>query len=319
MTSPSIEHTVSVDRIQQPGTKTSAPVDMRPEIAAACEMIAGRDCDPFLRLMRCVYFGECEAAWKESETLVNRAEKLGLLKTDQRRLTLTSAGYLVGNVAKEYCNYVEQGRQVVAPKPPVEFFSGKDVLDLGCSFGRWLWEFQRQARSATGIEMQLEYIQLGAALARREGAPMPHLIQDSIENLDRHIAPQSMDLAFSRLVFNYVAIKPTVKKAVATLRPGGVFWLEVGPFAAMLSHLVDSEPRLRSKVLAAFELVNSILCTATGRQMVLRVKGRMHSAHKMACPSLGWWRRTLQREGLIDFQIVRYHPHGVAFYARKPV
>ncbi len=291
---------------------------MRPEIAAACEMIATSDCDKFLRLMRCVYFGYQEAAWKESETLVNRAEQLGLLRTDHRRLTLTSAGYLVGNVAKEYCNYVEQGRQVVAPKPSIDLFSGKDVLDLGCSFGRWLWEFQRHSRSATGIEMQLEYIQLGAALAEREGVPTPRLIHDSIENLDRHFAPRSMDLVFSRLVFNYVAIKPTLEKAIATLRPGGVLWLEVGPFAVALSDLVNSEPRFRSKVLSLFQLANSLLCTATGRQMTLRTKGgRMHSMHKQACPTLGWWRRALHREGLSEFHIARYHPSGVAFWARE--
>jgi SAM-dependent methyltransferase len=316
MSSPSLQR--EMEKTVQRRTPGNAPANMRPEITAACEMIAGRDCEKFLRVMRCAYFGDHEGAWKESEALVERAEQLGLLKVDRRRLTLTSGGYLVGNVAKEYINYVEQGRQVVAPKPPVEFFSDKDVLDLGCSFGRWLWEFQRRARSATGIEMQLEYIQLGAALAEREGVPTPRLIQDSIENLDRHVPPQSMDLVFSRLVFNYVAIKPTLKKAIATLRPGGVLWLEVGPFAGALSDLVNSEPRLRSKMLSLFQLANSVLCTATGWQMALRTKGRMHSVHKPACPTLGWWRRVIRREGLTDFRVVRYHPHGVAFCANKP-
>jgi len=309
----------SSHRCAAPPANAQIGIDcVKPEIAASCEIIAGPDCERFLRVMRAVYFGRHESASEDTEPLVQAAEQAGLLRKKSGRLCLTDAGYLVGNVAKEYCNYLDQGHQVVGPKPPTEFFSGKDVLDLGCAFGRWLWHFQRHARSVTGIEMQAEYIQLGRVLAEREGVPLPCLIQDSIENLDRHVAPQSMDLVFSRLVFNHVAIRATLKKAVATLRPGGIIWLQVGPFRAALVDLLHSEPRLRSKVLASFQMLNSLLCTATGRQITLRVQGRMHAHHKPACPTVGWWRRALAREGLTDFTVVHYHPEAVAFFARKP-
>jgi SAM-dependent methyltransferase len=290
---------------------------IRQEIAACAEIVSGPDCESFFRFMRFVYFGDHDGAWKNGEAFVSRAKELGWLTVNGQRLTLTAAGYLVGNVAKEYSNYLDQGHQVVGPKPPVEFLEGKDVLDLGCAFGRWLWEFQRHARSATGIEMQGEYIQLGRVLAEREGVPVPRLIQDSIENLDRHVKPESMDLVFSRLVFNHVAIRPTLKKAVTVLRPGGILWLQVGPFRAALLHLANTEPRFRSKVLSAFQLLNS-LSTMAGWQMTVRTKGRMHSHHKQACPTVGWWNRALSREGLIDFTVVNYNPQSVAFFARRP-
>ena len=291
---------------------------VKPEIAATCEVIAGPDCEPFLRSLREIYFGRNEAAWTRGEPALRLAEKAGLLKIHGQRLVLTDAGYLVGNVAKEYMNYLDQGRELARPKPPEEFLAGKDVLDLGCAFGRWLWQFQRHARSATGIEMQGEYIQLGRVLAEREGVPVPRLIQDSIENLDRHIAPQSVDLVFSRLVFNHVSIRSTLNKAITTLRPGGILWLQVGPFRAALVQLRNTEPRFRSKVLSVFQLFNSLLCTSTGRQMSLRSQGRMHSVHKPAFPTVNWWHRALAREGMIDFTIVNYHPETVAFFARKP-
>ena len=292
---------------------------VKPEIAATFEIIAGPDCEPFLRGLREIYFGRNEAAWTHGEPALRLAEKAGLLKIHGQRLALTDAGYLVGNVAKEYMNYLDQGRELAGPKPPPEFLAGKDVLDLGCAFGRWLWHFQRTARSATGIEMQGEYIQLGRELAKREGVPVPNLIQDSIENLERHIAPESMDLVFSRLVFNHVWIRSTLHKAVVALRPGGVLWLQVGPFRAALYQLRHSEPRLRSKVLTVFQLFNSMLCTATGRQMSLHSQGRMHSVHKPAFPTVDWWQRQVAKEGLVDFTVVNYHPETVAFFARKPV
>src|SRR6185503_14644937 len=92
--------------------------NMRPEIAQCCEIIAGDDCEGFLRLMRHAYFGDHEAAWRDGASLIPLAERIGVLKAVHKRLSLTPAGYLVGNVAKEYCNYLDQGRQLAPPKPP---------------------------------------------------------------------------------------------------------------------------------------------------------------------------------------------------------
>jgi SAM-dependent methyltransferase len=271
-----------------------------------------------LRLMRSLYFGDLEVARQAPAELVCEAERAGLVRLSSSQIRLTDTGYLIGNVAKEYCNFLDNGRQMPPPKPPEELFCGKDVLDLGCSFGRWLWVFQQTARTATGIEMQPTYIELGAALSAREGHPAPRILLGSIEDVDRLVAPGSMDFVFSRLVFNHVAIRSTLAKTVTTLRPGAVLWLQVETIRFPLNSLVAGERRFRSKALAVFALANTAWCTATGHQVSLRSHGRMHSHHRTAYPLLSWWRSALEGAGLVDFEMVSHFDTHAAFCARKP-
>lgn len=252
-----------------------------------------------------------------SDETVQKALDLGLIVTRGKRHTLTSQGYIVGNVAKEYCNWVDHGRLMPTPKPPNSMFDGLDVLDLGCSFGRWLWEFQRTAKSVVGLELQLEYVELGYALARCEGIEPPLIHQTHVEDLDRYVEPESIDFVFSRLVFNHVNIRVTLPKVAKVLRKGGRIWFQVETFRDAFHRIFEGEMRVRSRLRAAFAVCNTFVCTLTGRQMTLPVKGRMHASHRVVYPKLEWWKRSLERLGIEEFKIEHHDGGNATFSARK--
>jgi SAM-dependent methyltransferase len=294
------------------GDRSARPADL----SEVCRVIATTDGDPLLRFMRDVYTAGGSRP-KDQLPAMRLAAELALVEASDDRVRLTDLGYLVGNVAKEYCNWIDHGRRMPPPRPNDAMVAGKDVLDLGCSFGRWLWEFQPLARSVVGVESQQAYIDLGGALARREGIPAPRLICGSAEELHRLVPELSCDFVFSRLVFNHVRIRPTLGHVVRTLRPGGTVWFQVERIKTPIDALLSGERRLRTRAFAAFGVANTLLCMATGRQAAVRMPGRMHSVHSPAYPTLGWWRRTLAAAGLRDFRVEEMSRYGATFSARR--
>ncbi|GJM24578.1 MAG: hypothetical protein DHS20C16_09930 [Phycisphaerae bacterium] len=276
--------------------------------------------DVLLRFLRDAYYGQQGEHTTDAypAEIALKARQLGLIGQGEKRHTLTNQGYIVGNVAKEYCNWVDHGRTMPTPKPPQSMIDGKDVLDLGCSFGRWLWEFQRTAKSVIGLELQPEYVELGSALAQCEGIEPPVIYNSGVEKLDEYVDPQSIDFVFSRLVFNHVDIHATLPKVANVLRVGGVLWVQVETFRSAFHRIFEGELRLRSRVLGAFAILNSIGCTLTGRQMKLSVKGRMHASHRVAYPTLGWWKRSLKKLGIEEFK-VEEHANGNATFSAKKI
>jgi SAM-dependent methyltransferase len=204
------------------------------------------------------------------------------------------------------------------PRPPDDYVVGKDVLDIGCGLGRWLWEFQVTARSVRGLEMQGEYIELGRSLAVREGIRVPEIYRGSVEEMDRYIGGGSVDLCFARLVLNYVAIMKTLRKAAATLRPGGVLWVQVDSLWRSVGRGIWKERRVAGVLWKGFSIINTVLCMVTGLQASVRVKGRMHEEHKPAYPSVRWWRGAVRRVGLEEFRVESMSDGCVTFAARKP-
>ena len=294
--------------------------DMDQNLQNVCQAILQPEGDDLLRLMRAVYLHQAEKIpliLSPQKQLLDKARELGLLVAKVHQVDMTPMGYMIGSIAKEYCNWVDNQRRMPAPRPPESFIADKDVLDLGCSFGRWIWEFQPSARSVLGIELQPEYVELGKVLARKENKSVPNIIQDSAENLHAHVSPQSLDFIFARLVFNHIAIRSTLNQISEALRPGGIAWLQVETFSQTLKLFLRREKRLRSKVFQFFAVLNSLLCMVCGLQLSLRTKGRMHSVHKPAFPSLRWWKKTCASAGLTDFHL-EYHEGGTAaFWVRK--
>ncbi len=293
---------------------------MHPIIPSVCEAITAPTGAELLVYLRSVYQGRADKAviGATHPDVVRQADDLGLTEPGGPGRVLTTPGYLVGNVAKEYCNWVDDGRELPPPRPSLNMLRNKDVVDLGCSFGRWVWGFQKAARSAVGIEMQQEYIELGRALAQLEGEPVPDLRHGSAEDLDQFLPDGSVDFIFSRLAFNHVRIRPTLAKAARALRSKGVIWLEVETFSVGWRKIFQGERRLRSMVFSTFGAANSLALIATGRQLTLRVPGRMHSEHKPAYPTVAWWRAALAGIGLTDFHAVFKSPDLLAFWAQKP-
>lgn len=284
-----------------------------------CDTIRGPSGDQLLRLLASVYEGIHDKKLLQKElgkSVLEKGSDFGLLKPYRNdQVILTSQGYLVGNVAKEYIHWIKNDRLMPPPHPPDDFIKGKDVLDLGCSFGRWLWRFQKTAKSAVGLEMQQEYIELGRALAQREGIPCPEIRQGSVEELDSNIADNSVDFVFIRLVLNHVFVAKTLMQIANVLRPSGILWAQVEPLShPFRSFLRRNKGReLRHKIFTVFSIVNSIVFMTTHRQMSLQIQGRMHSAHKPVYPTLKAWKTAFSRVGLCDFREIQDN----VFWARK--
>ncbi len=281
-----------------------------------CDALQQHEGEDLLRFLRAVYNGEAEPARTWPGHVVDMAATLGLLESDHGSPSLTASGYLVGNVAKEYCNWLDAGRHMPPPRPTDALLAGREVLDLGCSFGRWMWEFQPIARHVTGLELQPEYIELGRALARRESLPPPEIQRGAAEEVDRHVPPCSADVVFARLLFNYVAIPRTLRKVARVLRPGGVLWIQVESLAAAVRKIVHGEHRWRSRASAAFAVANSILLSTSGLQLGLRAPGRMHQVHHLAYPTVDWWQAALRAAGYRDIRVETNHAGNLVFIAR---
>jgi SAM-dependent methyltransferase len=284
-----------------------------------CDLISKPSGGQLLELLTSVYEGihDEELLEKESgERALEQATNLGLLKLYKKgQIILTSLGYIVGNVAKEYFHWLNNNRQMPPPYPPDDFIKGMDVLDLGCSFGRWLWRFQKNAKSVVGLELQQEFIELGRALAKRECIPCPEIRQGSAEELSSHIANNSIDFVFARLVLNEVYVGKTLSQIANVLRQGGIVWAQVyhwyDPFQFFLRR--DKGRDLRNKCYVSFGIVNSIIFMTTHRQMSIRSQGRMHSVHKIVYPTLKTWKAAFARYGLCNFREIQ----SDVFWARK--
>jgi len=298
--------------------KEQESIIMHKNIPNVCKAISAPSGGQLLRLLTSVFEGvhDEELLQKElGESVLEQGADLGLLKLYKKgQLILTASGYLVANVAKEYIHWINNNRQMPPPYPPDDFLQGKAVLDLGCSFGRWLWRFQKIAQSAVGLEMQQEYIELGRALADREGIPCPDIRQGSVEELSSYVADNSVDFVFIRLVLNHVYVTKTLLQIANVLRPGGIVWAQVSPWSTPFHpFLRDKGRELRHLFFAAFGIMNSLVFMTTHRQMSLRVQGRMHSAHKPVYLTLNAWKAACSRAGLNDFQGIQSN----VFWARK--
>ncbi len=285
---------------------------MDERIYAAARVIESADGEAFLRFMADAYHGQ---GLGNGGKIAGLAADIGLVCQAGNKKELTNLGFLVGNVAKEYCEYVEQGRTTAPPKPSRDIIAGKDVLDLGCSFGHSLWEFQREAGSAVGLEKQQEYIVLGRALSALEKVAAPKIVNGPAEELDRHFGPESLDVIYSRLVLNYVKVKPVLEKMVAALRPGGTLWIIVEPPGILPARLMARGRSLRRRGWLVLALLNLPVCLVTGRQVSIAARGRMHARHNPIYMPLWWWRKELQSRGLKNFRM--FPGLALAFCAQK--
>jgi SAM-dependent methyltransferase len=286
---------------------------MTHDLSRVCDLIAQPAGTELLYLLRDIYF---DRPWSEhagSNELVAMARGASLVTGGSGAARLTPLGYLVGNVAKEYCNWLDAGRTIPEQIPPAELFDGKDVLDIGCSFGRFLWEFQRSARSVTGIELQEAFAVLGAALAKQEGIAPPRIVVGSADALPDHFSGASFDFVFSRLVLTHVSLRTALPQLMAVLRPGGRFWIQVESYRVGLGNLATAlrARNVRGSTFAALGVANTALFSTVGRQVSIRSSGRMHSKHQPVYPTAAAWRRALLAAGAGRCQADYHGPYSL--------
>jgi SAM-dependent methyltransferase len=274
---------------------------MPPDLSRVCQLMAQPSGTDLLYLLRDIYYGRSSVARDNSGELLEMAAHGGLVDNHrQAALRLTALGYLVGYVAKEYCNWLDRGR--IMPEsaiPPPAMFEGKDVLDIGCSFGRFLWEFQRSARSVTGIDLQPEFAVLGAALAKREGIVPPRIVTGSATALADHFNDESFDFVFSRLMMTHVPLRHALPQLMRVLRTGGSFWIQIESFREGLDKFGRAlqSRNVRASAFGALGVANAVLFSTIRLQLSVRSSGRMHSKHQPVYPTAAAWRRALQSHG----------------------
>ena len=277
--------------------------------------------DELLRLLRTVYFQQESTGSAELDAgagPVADARGLGLIESaDPPRFKLTAQGYRIANFAKEYCNWIDAGRQVPEGVNP-EWIAGTRLLDVGCSFGRHLATFSRLGARAVGIELELPYLQLSRPFALREHIARPIVAQATAAGLP--FRDRSFDVVFCRLVLNYVPVRAVLREFARVLVPGGRLILAFGTFQEGVEFIRSAKWRgnLRTVGWRTFGLLNTVLLQLTGHQASLRARGRMYAVHTPTWPTTGWMGRELVRQGFVEppggFEV---HRLPVVFYALR--
>ncbi len=235
------------------------------------------------------------------ESILRVAKDLHLVTTTRRGgIKLSPLGYRVGNVAKEYSNWIDEGR----PLPrgvTTEDVCGKRVLDVGCGFGRYLLAYTGAGASyVCGIEPDDLYRSLGAVIATHEGVDLDRIVSGTAESLP--CADEQYEVLICRLVLTYVR---NVRCAIAEFRrvlvPGGRIIVHYPTFHSLGKLALHSIRTCNVHAMGwyGFAMVNTILMEVTGRQLCLRRRGRMHSLHSPNYPSGRWIHHVLSDSGFL--------------------
>lgn len=302
-------------------TANRSAVAVPDDLAAA---LTGDQAMDFCRFMRSAYFSELRlghvpAPEAAERPAFDRAVTLHLLRphADGNSFALTDVGYEVSNVAKEYTNWVEGGRQLPDGVTPA-LVGGKRLLDVGCSFGRHLLGFSRHGAKAYGIDFQDRYLRLSRTFAAHHDLPAPRMARAKAERLPFRAG--AFDVVFSRLVLNYVSdIDATLDEFVRVLAPDGVLVLIVEPLETQIRELMTRKWIRNSRNIGftLFGLLNTALVELGGRQLRIRRKGRMHAEHSPAWPSARWLNGRLAARGLQAMHGRRFHQGAGLYLARK--
>ena len=274
-----------------------------------CDTIAGPAGESLLQFMRVAYLhrrrGEPLAV--TSTTASNHAFSLGLVRAEQGQLILTETGKLLGPVALAYCAWLDHDRALPEPTVPESHYAGKDVLELGCGIGLWLWEFATLARSVTAIEPRREYVELSKALSWRENIDVPKIMCSRLENTTEHVEPASKDFVFSRRSISFSGIRRTLNAAYTILRPGGLLRIEVDLLRDAHRQTHRDEYRQGLTFTGWKDGLCSRLFSLTGLQIHKLPGHREFSPYRPVFPTVNRWRREFLRSGFEDFSIVNSH------------
>ncbi len=124
---------------------------------------------------------------------------------------------------------------------------GDIVVDLGCGSGEFTTRLADLVRhgSVTGIDSNASML---ASAARAPHRPNLSFVQAEATEVDRVVAPGSVDVVVSRAMLHWIPAErhPTLYRAVhRVLRPGGTFHLEaaaprnIAPIVEMLTDLAE--------------------------------------------------------------------------------
>jgi ubiquinone/menaquinone biosynthesis C-methylase UbiE len=259
--------------------------------------------EPLLSFLRDAFYADTQRGGlrvdesHDLHRLATLATDLGLLEPrSSGDARLTSLGYELGNVGKEYCNWLDTGRSLPGPLRP-EHVAGRRVLDVGCGFGRFPITFARHGAEVFGVDLQSRYLSLSRVFAQREEVRPPTVAVARAEALP--FPDEAFDVVHCRLVLNYVDMKVAIREMRRVLVPGGRLFLTMVTLGNVLHDLSRMSwwSNRRGVAWRLFAIANTLCLQTTGRQVRLSARGRMHESHSPTYPTQAWMRRTLRRAG----------------------
>lgn len=285
----------------------------------------------FLRVLRALNAAENASPKKRADALTSLREldpagralviarDLGFLEsTDPSHPRLTAMGAQICDGVKQYVNWLDHPHELPRGVTP-EMIGGRHVLDVGCGVGCAMLTFLRHgAASVTGADLMPSFLGLCRIFAAREGLPAPRLACATGGTLP--FAPNAFDFVFSRLALNYMPAEDAVGEMSRVAR--GDAWLVVtlNLLPWEWRTFLDNMRSLRAKSIAfgLFKFFNGTLYHATGRQLTLRYRGRMHAVHSPVYHTVRSIRRLLERHNFEFFgDDAARQPETPAFQARK--
>lgn len=242
-----------------------------PDWASTRDAILGDRGESLLQLMREVFFGRAASSPEQSD--VSTALQLGWIsKGSNGTWRLTPHGGHVADSAREYCNWLDDKRQLPSQYGLTDAdVAGKTVLDIGCGFGRHVFSASRTAALAVGLEAGQAYIQMSSILRSREGITSAMLTCGDGEKLP--FADGVFDIIMCTRALPYMDATIALPEFARVLRVGGRAYMLVSTFQLFIDDLIGRPQQpfsVREKLGHVKKMINSLWLSWSGKPLFRR-------------------------------------------------
>ena len=236
------------------------------------ELLLGSDGEKLLRFMRAMFF-DC-ATPEEIDASAQQAGMLGWVEVQDGQPGLTPRGWTIADSAREYCNWLDDGRELPVGLKPEEV-KGRRVLDLGCGFGRYLLALQSSGADAIGVDLGEPYLRLSPLIAAREGQSTPLRTLATGESLPFRDA--SFDVVLCIRSLPYMDLRATLSEIARVLVDGGRLVLVIQPLSGLARHCASVATwrrSVRGGLRQVGKLANSVAYQWLGVRIIQRRFGK---------------------------------------------
>ncbi len=239
-----------------------------PNWTATSQAILGPMGGDLLRFMRQVFFGQVSSI---DQTVISVALQLGwITKDDNGQWKLTRHGGQVADSAREYCNWLDDGRGLPTAITE-EDIQGKAVLDIGCGFGRYVFAASYSALLAVGLEAEQTYLEMSSILGLKEGVSSAHFVRGTGEKLP--FTGGTFDTIICIRSLWYMDAFIAVPEMARILRIGGRLYLVYNTFQRFFDEMKGTSQqgfRIRQRLGIAEKMLNSLSLSWTGKKIFAR-------------------------------------------------
>ncbi len=187
------------------------------EIAATVEGINGLS---WLQRLNRLQSGE--ASQVDSAT-IDEYVKLGICKRAGPEIWLTQFGYKCVDSAREYLWWIDRNRKLHGEgrydHMNLEFFRGKEILEIGSGWGCNLVPIGNVARRAVGLELEPVYVELSQIFSKREEVTPPQIVIGTGDHIP--FRSESFDEILMWNSLQYMDVSLVLQDCSRVLRPGG--------------------------------------------------------------------------------------------------